>query len=55
VLVYGKTGKGDIGSLIAEAQKKNLIPNDEFSRNVFKSIESTLMSERQLKGDAHPK
>ncbi len=55
ILVNGKTGVGDISKLIPQAQKENLLPNDMFTKEIFKTIESTLMRERQQKGDAHPK
>ncbi len=55
VLVQGETGKGDIGTLIKEAQKKNLVPNDSFSSQIFTNIESILMQKRQKTSDAHPK
>lgn len=55
VLVQGKIGKGNISPLIKEAQKKNLIPNDAFSNQIFTNIESILMQERQENSDAHPK
>jgi HEPN domain-containing protein len=55
VLVTGKTGKGDISTLIPEAQKNSLIPDDAFSSKMFKDIKSILMEERQAKGNAHPK
>ncbi|MFH1790097.1 MAG: hypothetical protein ABH832_03460 [bacterium] len=55
ILVNGKTGKGEINILIQQAQTKMLIPNDNFSNNIFKNIESTIMKERQVSGDPHPK
>jgi hypothetical protein len=55
ILIYGKTGKGDISKLIIQGQKENLIPKDTFTREIFKTIESVLMSERQNTGHAHPK
>lgn len=42
VLVYDKTGKGDISDLIPEAQKKGVIPSDSFSTKIFKDIQSIL-------------
>ena len=55
ILVIGNTGKGDIADLIREGQKKNLIPDDAFSKVILKDISSVLMQERQVTGDAHPK
>ena len=55
ILVHGKTGKGDIKELIPKAQAQQKIPNDLFSTKIFKDINSVLMSERQTKGDPHPK
>lgn len=55
IIVNGKTGSGDIKDLVKLAQSKELIPSDTFSREIFKTIESILMRERQEKGDAHPK
>jgi hypothetical protein len=55
ILVHDKVGKGEIGPLIIEAQKKNLIPNDSLTTKIFKDIQSILMEERQKSGDPHPK
>lgn len=55
ILVNGKTGSGDIAALIQEGQKNNLIPNDFFTKEIFKNIVAVLMKERQETGDAHPK
>lgn len=55
ILVHGKTGNGDIAALIQEGQKSNLIPNDFFTKEIFKNIVAVLMKERQETGDAHPK
>lgn len=55
VMVYDKTGKGDISDLIPEAQKKGVIPSDSFSTKIFKDIQSILMQQRQESGDPHPK
>ena len=54
ILCNGKTGTGDISKLIGEAQTKGLIPNDSFTKTIFKNIQSILMQERQDKGIAHP-
>lgn len=53
--VYGKTGKGDIKDLINIALSRELIPNDVFSKEAFKNLESSVMSERRKKGNPHPK
>lgn len=55
ICVYGKTGTGTLNSLIKKAYNKKLIPNDEFTNQIFKNIESILMQERSKKGDSHPK
>ncbi len=55
ILVYGKTGKGEISELTIRAQKDNLIPNDFFTQTIFKNIESIFARERQETGLAHPK
>jgi hypothetical protein len=55
ILVYGNTGKGDIGDLISQARNKLLIPDDKFTEQIFKNMESILMFERQVTADAHPK
>lgn len=55
ILVHGNIGKGNISELIVTAQSKSLIPNDVFSSQIFKNIESILARERQSKSGAHPK
>jgi len=55
IIVNGKTGSGDISKLVLQAQKLKLIPDDSFSKDIFKNIESILMRERQDTGIAHPK
>jgi hypothetical protein len=55
ILVINNTGKGDISKLILTASKNNLIPNDFFTQNIFKNIESIFAKERQEIGIAHPK
>ena len=54
ILVYGKTSKGSISDLIATGQKKDLIPNDFFTKQIFKNMESIFAKERKDKGTAHP-
>lgn len=51
----GKTGKGNIVNLISIAQKDKLIPDDFFTKTIFKNIESILAYERQETSTAHPK
>ena len=53
--VYGKTGKGNIKQLIAEGQKKQVLPDDSFTRKILNFLESIFAEERQEKGIAHPK
>ena len=55
ILVNGKTGKGDTSKLIEEAFTKKLIPEDDFSKNIIKGMNSFWAKERQAKGDPHPK
>ena len=55
IIVKGKTGEGDFAALISEGQRKNLIPNDMFTKDVFKTVVSILMRERKETGDAHVK
>lgn len=55
IIVNGDTGKGQISDLLKIALTKNLIPDDSFSEKIFKDIVSILMTERQTKGDSHPK
>lgn len=55
IMVYGKTGKGEISNLITEAQKENLIPNDFFTKKIFDNIEAIFARERKETGIAHPK
>lgn len=55
IIVNGRTGKDKISNLITEGQKKNIIPNDFFTKKIFKNIESIFARERQETGIAHPK
>lgn len=55
IIVHGKTGKGKLEGLITQAIKESLIPDDSFSKRIFKDIESVLMEERQKTGNPHPK
>lgn len=55
IVLYGETGKGTLGGLIPEAQKKNLIPRDTFTGQIFKNMEAIFARERKETGDAHPK
>lgn len=55
-VVYGKTGGTEgIHSLIKQAQEKSLIPDDKFTSETFKNIDTILMGQRGKSGDAHPK
>ncbi len=53
--IEGKTGKGSISQLIKDGQKNGQIPNDIFSSEIIKKLESFFAKERQDKGNAHPK
>lgn len=55
ICLYGKTGKGTLSDLITKTINKGIIPNDAFSKQIFKNIESILAKERKETGDAHPK
>ena len=55
IVVNGDTGKGEISKLIPAAQKKELIPSDFFTQEIFKNIESILARQRKETGIAHPK
>ena len=55
ILNTGKTGKGNISPLIVEAQKKGLIDDDSFTKQIFDNIESIFAKERQETSIAHPK
>jgi len=55
IIVWDKTGKGEISDLVPKAQKRNLIPNDYFTEKIFENIESIFARQRQDTGIAHPK
>ena len=55
IIVNGKIGKGKISELIQQAQKKDLIPNDVFSIQIFNNVESIFARERQSKSGVHPR
>lgn len=55
IIVNGETGEGNLSKLIPDAQKKKLIPDDFFTQEIFKSIESIFARERKETGVAHPK
>jgi len=55
ISLNSKTGKGSISSLLKEAKKKRIIPDDDFSSIFFEEIESYMARTRQEKGDPHPK
>ncbi len=48
-------GKDKLNNLIKESIRKGAIPNDIFTQNIFKNIESILVRTRQETSDAHPK
>ncbi len=55
ILVEEQIGKTTLSSLISKAQKTGLIPNDSFTKTIFKNIDSIFARERKSTGDAHPK
>jgi len=55
ILLYEKTGKGTLRTLIPEAQSKHLIPRDKYTDQMFKTLESIFAQERMETSDAHPK
>ncbi|MFW5703759.1 MAG: hypothetical protein ACOCXQ_02905 [Patescibacteria group bacterium] len=55
IKIHGRIGKGTLGNLVKEAQKKEIIPKDVFSNSIFKNITSILAQERMATGIAHPK
>lgn len=55
ILVHGKIGKGDTGSLITKCIKEGKIPDDDFSKNIIADLNSFWAKERKDKGDPHPK
>lgn len=56
ISINGKIGSSEgLAVLIKKAQEEDLIPNDKFTEQIFKNIDSILMRERGLTGDAHPK
>lgn len=55
IIVKGKAGEGDFAGLISEGQRKGLVPEDFFTREMFKIIVSVLMKERKETGDSHVK
>lgn len=55
ILVESETGKTLLSDLISIAIKKEIIPNDVFTKTIFKNIESVFARERITTGDAHPK
>ena len=55
IRVFGDTTKGAISELISIAQKRRLIPWDEFSMDVSDSLEKIFAKIRQDASDAHPK
>lgn len=55
IVVYEETGKGDISKLILEAQTKKLIPDNFFTKRIFKNLDSIIACERQKTSISHPK
>lgn len=56
IIINGKAGGTEgVASLIKKAREGNLIPDDKFTSEVFKNIDSILMGQRGKTGDAHPK
>jgi hypothetical protein len=55
IAVKGQPGEGDFATLISEGQRKKLIPEDIFTKEIFRTIVSILMKERKETGDAHVK
>lgn len=54
ILIRNSIGTGNITELIKEAIKRNKIPNDSFSTQIFRNIDSIFAKDRHLKSDAHP-
>lgn len=54
ILVYGKIGKGDTVKVLAEAQRRGLVPDDQFSKRIFGDLESVFAKERQETSRVHP-
>lgn len=52
---YQKADSSTLADLISEALKKQIIPNDFFSKQVFSNLKSILARERKEKGNAHAK
>jgi hypothetical protein len=55
IIVFGGIGKGKLTDLFNEGQKRELIPNDLFTKKIINSIISVMQIERMETGDAHPK
>ena len=55
ILNNKEIGKDKLSNLLKESFEKGTIPNDIFTKNIFKNIESILARTRQETGDAHPK
>ena len=54
ILVHGKTGTGKISDLIKTAQLQKLIPDDNFTKSIFKNMDSFFARERMEGSIAHP-
>lgn len=55
VSVTGSIGEGKISKLIPQAIEMHLVPDDVFTKTIFKNVESIVSQERQETWDAHPK
>lgn len=55
IRVYGKVGKGKISSLMPEARKRNLLPDNELTNQYVGIIADYIGKERASKSGAHPK
>ena len=58
VMIFKKSDKVDsqvLSKLIDEAMRKEAIPGDFFTKQVFSNLESVFMKERKEKGQAHSK
>lgn len=55
IIVKDKLGSGKLSNLIAEGLKKKILPDDIFTKEIFKTIEQIVTRERMETGDAHPK
>lgn len=54
IKISKKIGKGNLKTLLKQAQKENIIPSDNLVSDIYSNIESFLARERQDKTDSHP-